>query len=160
MLWSTMLCMCVEDQSPSTSAMVINSVCTCPPVQLSVVKRASCVSPASTQTGGHTSSFAEWTLKKALAASLTEGFSESRKHQMGLNDTYDTLFLLLNYLASKWIYYSYFVWNIVFKFTILTKKSPSCLAENIFLPTSVMMNNMKCFDNNGAFFIRRVHRLQ
>lgn len=74
MLWSNVVC--IEDQSPPASAMVMNSVCTCLPVQLSVVRRVSCVSPASTEIdrGTHVQ-LRCLDHEKPSAASLTGGFS-------------------------------------------------------------------------------------
>lgn len=77
-LWSNVVC--IEDQSPSASAMVMNSVCTCLPVQLSVVRRASCVSPASTEITRVTHvQLHTMDHEKPLAAAHTGGFSKTRQ---------------------------------------------------------------------------------
>ncbi len=80
MLWSSSVCVCVciEDQSPPASAMVMNGVCTCLPVQLSVVRRASCVGPASTEIdrGTHMCSSTDWTMKSLQQPLLQEDFRD------------------------------------------------------------------------------------
>ena len=66
MQWSNWVC--VEDQSPPASAMVMDIVCTCLPVQLSVARRAPCVHPASTEVDRGTRTAPLTTPRKAFSS--------------------------------------------------------------------------------------------